>query len=69
MSFKQRHEGKSLPPMESGEQAVSDFEPESIPVSIKGIVIPLTEREALGIVGQIASVLQMRREGVFCNEQ
>jgi hypothetical protein len=71
-SFQERHAGQALPPMgrKGGEEKVITKVPEDrdlIPLSIQGVVIPVTEAEALGVIGQITAILQTRRPGVYTN--
>ena len=71
MTFKEKHAGKPLPPMgkKLEEKNVVDRQPDSglIPLLIQGLVVPVTEQEALGLIGQITSILQSRRSGVYRN--
>ena len=73
LTFRDRHAGESLPPYgkrpEEKTETVEDGLPDAglIPLSIQDMVIPVTEQEALGIIGQITAILQSRRTGVFKN--
>jgi hypothetical protein len=71
MTFQDKHAGQVLPPYgkKGGEEKIIIDEPDErlIPISVQGGIIPVTEQEALGIIGQIASVMQTRRPGVMVN--
>jgi hypothetical protein len=72
MTFAEKHAGQTLPPYgkKGGEEKIIIDEPLDeglIPISVQGGIIPVTEQEAWGIIGQIASVMQTRRPGVMVN--
>ncbi|MHB9293844.1 hypothetical protein Holit_02963 [Hollandina sp. SP2] len=68
MDFREKHEGQSLPPLPGAEQ-IKQVQPplDAIPLYIQGMVIPMSEPEALGVITQIASALQTSRAGVVRN--
>jgi hypothetical protein len=71
MTFQDKHAGQALPPYgkKGGEEKIIIDEPDTglIPISVQGRIIPVTEQEALRIIGQIASVMQTRGRGVMVN--
>jgi hypothetical protein len=72
MTFQEKHKDQALPPYgkKAGEEKIIIDGPEDtglIPISVQGGIIPVTEQEAWGIIGQIASVMQTRRPGVMVN--
>jgi hypothetical protein len=72
MNFNDKHEGQVLPPLPGAEkihETLSQVEPprDAIPLYLQGMVIPMTETEALGVITQVASALQTRRAGVVRN--
>jgi hypothetical protein len=69
--FKERHKGESLPPMErtaTEKKQILPLIPSAavIPITFAGEVRFVTEQEALGIIGQVISVLQTRISGGCC---
>ena len=71
MTFQEKHAGQALPPYgkKCGEEKIIIDEPDTglIPISVQGGIIPVTEQEAWGIIGQIASVMQTMRPGGSVN--
>jgi hypothetical protein len=65
--FAERHKGERLPPMgkkpDEGAALTVYRDNDLIPLAIQGKVIPVTEQEALGIIGQVTAILQSRRPG------
>jgi len=55
-----------LPPRPGEEKARKQIQPpqDAIPLYIKGLVFPLAEEEALGVIAQLSSALQTRRAGM-----
>ena len=55
-----------LPPRPGDTPPVKQIQPpmDAIPLYVKGMAIPLTEQEALGVIAQLSSALQTLRAGM-----
>jgi hypothetical protein len=57
---------EKLPPRPGEEKVKKQIQPptDAIPLYIQGMVFPLEEGEALGVIAQLSSALQTRRAGM-----
>ena len=68
MTFREKHAGQPLPPIgkKLKEKEEVHVDPDLIPLCVQGLMIPVTEQEAIGLKGQIEALLKSRRQpGVF----